>query len=249
MIVYTIFTVIVFSKLSSAGRLPFPFAVGVDNLNGSRVEPLPSADQLVAQAFVEEVLGDVRQIQPLEKLDPLKTTLPLDGKDDSDEADTNQDDQKSEQTTAEADGNDHDKISQVQKQYKGKKGHKSAKFGEKKGHKKGHKTKGYNNRFHKDEYVKEHKLYGDAYRDNHKNRYVDSQNRHANKDSGYGRSDKHSHSHSANRFGKKGVDDVGKYDDYHEDFDNDSKHEQINRHKTKRIKIKHENPYPNHRPY
>lgn len=40
-------------------------------------------------------------------------------------------------------------------------GKKSEKFLEKEGHKKGHKTKGYNNKFHRDEIHREHKFYDD----------------------------------------------------------------------------------------
>ncbi|XP_057661224.1 component of gems protein 1-like, partial [Diorhabda carinulata] len=147
-------------------------------------------------------------------------------------------------------GGNIDNITQLQKQYKGKKGHKSAKFGEKKGHKKGHKTRGYNNRFHKDEYVKEHKLYGDGYRNNQRNQYKNAHDASAKKRTSYEKSNKRNHGYSEDKFGKKGVDDVGKFDKRHKDFERDSNHQQYNNHHTKNIELKEAtNPYPNHRPY
>lgn len=47
------------------------------------------------------------------------------------------------------------------KQHETDKGHKHDLFEEKEGHKKGHKTKGYHNKFHKDEVHREHKFYDD----------------------------------------------------------------------------------------
>ncbi|CAH1100386.1 unnamed protein product [Psylliodes chrysocephalus] len=222
--------------------------------------PLP-ADQVVAQALVEEVSGDTEELDndyPSTKKENSKVSKNEEASRDyniaADRKTTDKDiakDEKAVETKIKEntdENKEHDKIEQIKKQYKGKKGHKSAKFGEKKGHKKGHKTKGYNNRFHKDEYHKEHKLYGDGYRDNSKNAYRGSHLKHANKDKSYKKSKQKTHSHKDNKFGKKGVDDVGKFDDQHQDFDKKSGHANKDIHHVSRIKIKDEqNPHPNHR--
>ncbi|CAG9865493.1 unnamed protein product [Phyllotreta striolata] len=245
LIVAILVSVFLDSSLALPHRYISEFSLNNRDLFG--VSPPPPADLIVSQALVEEITEETTTKHEAE--DVALTESP-----------TEQQEVIEDKPVAEAkDGKEEDRLDEVKKQYKGKKGHKSAKFGEKKGHKKGHKTKGYNNRFHKDEYHKQHKLYGDKYRDRSRSRYQDQQDKSAKKENGYKRSKQKTRGEDVSRFASKGFDDVDKFDKRDEDFDKKSSQLSKNVHRARRIKFEQKelppnhkdasSLYPNHRPY
>lgn len=98
---------------------------------------------------------------------------------------------------------------------RGEKNHKAAKYGEKSGHKRGHKTKGYNNKFFRDEYHREHKFYDDFHKSGHHNKKGSNRENYENK-SGTTKDLLHDNSGEAkNNYGKKGYLNKGFIDDEH----------------------------------
>ncbi|XP_066260606.1 uncharacterized protein [Euwallacea similis] len=122
----------------------------------------------------------------------------------------------------EEDGNTHQKHHDEAEHYKkfqaAEKSRKSGKFGEKKGHKRGHKTKGYHNKFHRDEYHREHKYYDDFHKEGFHEKNGDKQSYYKKKKGGYkkGRSGKSGNDHD--KHGKKGFSKKGRLEEEHKGF-------------------------------
>ncbi|KAJ8980602.1 hypothetical protein NQ317_010813 [Molorchus minor] len=114
-------------------------------------------------------------------------------------------------------------------QEKGK-SRKAAKFGEKKGHKRGHKTKGYHNKFHKDEYHKEHRFYDDLHKSGHHDKYGDHHAHYGKKDGKHKKGRKHNSGHEEKDFGKKGYTDKGHFEEEHKGHNAHGGHESYHKH-------------------
>ncbi|XP_044729403.1 myb-like protein D [Chrysoperla carnea] len=91
-----------------------------------------------------------------------------------------------------------DELVHYGKHHKKEKGRKSAKFAEKEGHKKGHKTKGYHNKFFKDEYGTIHKIYADDHSAGDHNKVEQYQGAHSNQKGGYNDGRQHSSGYQNN---------------------------------------------------
>ncbi|XP_017769448.1 PREDICTED: uncharacterized protein LOC108557452 [Nicrophorus vespilloides] len=103
----------------------------------------------------------------------------------------------------------HNGKDQFQKHFKGRQSHKGGKFGERKGHKKGHKTKGYHNKFYKDEYIKEHKFYDDYHKSGEYSKYGDRQSGFKAGDGDGKKGHGYKKSEDSSKFGNKGNSDHG----------------------------------------
>lgn len=90
---------------------------------------------------------------------------------------------------------------------------KSAKFGEKEGHKKGHKTRGYHNKFLKDEYHREHKFYDNYHKKGSFKKHGDYSNKYGAREGGHKRGGNKHSSYSHDEYGKKGHHNRGHYED------------------------------------
>ncbi|KAJ8726719.1 hypothetical protein PYW08_015116 [Mythimna loreyi] len=97
-------------------------------------------------------------------------------------------------------------------------GHRGAKFDEKKGHKKGHKTKGYHNKYHKDEFHKEHKFYDDFHKSGEHHRYGKFNAKHATNESGKKKAHHVTGGHDFVERGKKGYTNKGHVDADHKGY-------------------------------
>ncbi|GJQ68894.1 hypothetical protein Trydic_g19307 [Trypoxylus dichotomus] len=90
---------------------------------------------------------------------------------------------------------------------------KSAKFGEREGHRRGHKTRGYHNKFFKDEYHREHKFYDNYRRKGHFKKRGDYSGKQASREGGHRKGGNRNSSFERNRDGKEGHYDKGHYED------------------------------------
>lgn len=109
-------------------------------------------------------------------------------------------------------------------------GHRGAHFDEKKGHKKGHKTKGYHNKYHKDEFHKEHKFYDDYHKSGEHHRYGKFNAKHASNESGKKKAHHVNAGHDFVERGKKGYSNKGHVDADHKGYDGKKGHEEHNQH-------------------
>ncbi|XP_072941983.1 uncharacterized protein [Epargyreus clarus] len=105
-------------------------------------------------------------------------------------------------------------------------GSRGAHFGEKKGHKKGHKTKGYHNKYHKDEFHKEHKFYDDFHKSGEHHRYGKFNAKHASNESGKKKAHHVNAGHDYVERGKKGYSNKGHMDSDHKGYKGKSGHEE-----------------------
>ncbi|XP_059061170.1 histidine-rich glycoprotein-like isoform X2 [Achroia grisella] len=97
-------------------------------------------------------------------------------------------------------------------------GHRGSKFDEKKGHKKGHKTKGYHNKYHKDEFHKEHKFYDDFHKSGEHHRFGKFHAKHASNESGKKKAHHVNAGHDFMERGKKGYSNKGHLDEDHKGY-------------------------------
>ncbi|XP_021187472.2 uncharacterized protein LOC110374192 [Helicoverpa armigera] len=104
-------------------------------------------------------------------------------------------------------------------------GQRGAKFDEKKGHKKGHKTKGYHNKYHKDEFHKEHKFYDDFHKSGEHHRYGKFNAKHASNESGKKKAHHVNAGHDFVEKGKKGYSNKGHVDADHKGYHGKHGHE------------------------
>ncbi|XP_047545856.1 uncharacterized protein LOC125077822 [Vanessa atalanta] len=109
-------------------------------------------------------------------------------------------------------------------------GSRGAHFGEKKGHKKGHKTKGFHNKYHKDEFHKEHKFYDDFHKGGEHHRYGKFNAKHASNESGKKKVHHVNAGHDFLEHGKKGYSNKGHLDADHKGHKGKSGHEEHNQH-------------------
>ncbi|CAH0629163.1 unnamed protein product [Chrysodeixis includens] len=107
-------------------------------------------------------------------------------------------------------------------------GQRGAKFDEKKGHKKGHKTKGYHNKYHKDEFHKEHKFYDDFHKSGEHHRYGKFNAKHASNESGKKKAHHVNAGHDFVEKGKKGYSNKGHVDADHKGYHGKQGHEHHN---------------------
>ncbi|KAH1012982.1 chromodomain-helicase-DNA-binding protein 2-like [Dendroctonus ponderosae] len=128
------------------------------------------------------------------------------------------------------DDHHHDDGAHYKKQHEASQSHKAAKFGEKKGHKRGHKTKGYHNKFHRDEYHREHRFYDDYHKEGFHKKHGQGHSHYKNKKGAFKKGRNHNSSHSSDKKGKKGYSKKGKLNDEHEGFDVESGHRKYHRH-------------------
>lgn len=105
-------------------------------------------------------------------------------------------------------------------------GQRGSHFGEKKGHKKGHKTKGFHNKYHKDEFQKEHKFYDDFHKSGEHHRYGKFNAKHASNESGKKRAHHVNAGHDFVERGKKGYSNKGHIDADHKGYHGKHGHEQ-----------------------
>ncbi|XP_053599547.1 histidine-rich glycoprotein-like isoform X2 [Plodia interpunctella] len=105
-------------------------------------------------------------------------------------------------------------------------GHRGSHFGEKKGHKKGHKTKGYHNKYHKDEFHKEHKFYDDFHKSGEHHRYGKFNAKHASNESGKKKAHHVNAGHDFVERGKKGYSNKGHLDEDHTGYKGGQGHEE-----------------------
>ncbi|CAH1996462.1 unnamed protein product [Acanthoscelides obtectus] len=111
-----------------------------------------------------------------------------------------------------------DEALHYKKQLEGRKGVKTAKFGEKKGHRRGHKTKGYHNKFHKDEYHKEHRFYDDVKKSGHHSKFGNFRSKYGKKEGGRRQGGRHKSGYHGDAYGKKGFSDKGHLDEEHKGY-------------------------------
>ncbi|XP_028039535.1 uncharacterized protein LOC114249993 [Bombyx mandarina] len=109
-------------------------------------------------------------------------------------------------------------------------GSRGSHFGEKKGHKKGHKTKGYHNKYHKDEFHKEHKFYDDFHKSGEHHRYGKFHAKHASNESGKKKAHRVDAGHDYVERGKKGYSNKGHTDADHKGYDGKRGHEEHHAH-------------------
>ncbi|XP_045784506.1 histidine-rich glycoprotein-like [Maniola jurtina] len=109
-------------------------------------------------------------------------------------------------------------------------GSRGAHFGEKKGHKKGHKTKGFHNKYHKDEFQKEHKFYDDLWKDGEHHRYGKFNAKHASNESGKKKLHHVNGGHDYTEHGKKGYSNKGHIDADHKGYHGNHGHEEHHQH-------------------
>ncbi|XP_075972511.1 uncharacterized protein LOC142974228 [Anticarsia gemmatalis] len=109
-------------------------------------------------------------------------------------------------------------------------GQRGSKFDEKKGHKKGHKTKGYHNKYHKDEFHKEHKFYDDFHKSGEHHRYGKFNAKHASNESGKKKAHHVNAGHDFVEKGKKGYSNKGHVDADHKGYHGKHGHEQHHEH-------------------
>ncbi|XP_023947264.2 histidine-rich glycoprotein [Bicyclus anynana] len=109
-------------------------------------------------------------------------------------------------------------------------GSRGAHFGEKKGHKKGHKTKGFHNKYQKDEFQKEHKFYDDLYKDGEHHRYGNFNAKHASDESGKKKVHHVKGGHDVMQHGKKGYSNKGHIDADHKGYHGKHGHEEHKQH-------------------
>ncbi|XP_026326607.1 histidine-rich glycoprotein-like isoform X2 [Hyposmocoma kahamanoa] len=105
-------------------------------------------------------------------------------------------------------------------------GSRGAHFDEKKGHKKGHKTKGYHNKYHKDEFHKEHKFYDDYHKSGEHHRFGKFHAKHASNDSGKKKAHHLNAGHDVVEKGKKGYSNKGHVDADHKGYKGGHGHEE-----------------------
>ncbi|CAH0717511.1 unnamed protein product, partial [Brenthis ino] len=105
-------------------------------------------------------------------------------------------------------------------------GSRGAHFGEKKGHKKGHKTKGFHNKYHKDEFHKEHKFYDDYHKGGEHHRYGKFNAKHASNESGKKKVHHVNAGHDYTEHGKKGYSNKGHLDADHKGYNGKSGREE-----------------------
>ncbi|XP_037297349.1 uncharacterized protein LOC115442005 isoform X1 [Manduca sexta] len=109
-------------------------------------------------------------------------------------------------------------------------GSRGAHFDEKKGHKKGHKTKGYHNKYHKDEFHKEHKFYDDFHKSGEHHRFGKFHAKHASNESGKKKAHRVDAGHDYVERGKKGYSNKGHVDADHKGYDGKGGHEEHHAH-------------------
>ncbi|KAF7280350.1 hypothetical protein GWI33_006126 [Rhynchophorus ferrugineus] len=112
----------------------------------------------------------------------------------------------------------HDEAGHYKNHQEAEKSHKSAKFGEKKGHKRGHKTKGYHNKFHRDEYHREHRFYDDAHKEGYHEKYGKGHAKYSKDEGAHKNGGSHKSGNSEEHHGKEGVDDKGHIEDEHKGY-------------------------------
>ncbi|KPJ14078.1 hypothetical protein RR48_02679 [Papilio machaon] len=105
-------------------------------------------------------------------------------------------------------------------------GHRGSNFAEKKGHKKGHKTKGFHNKYHKDEFKKEHKFYDDFHKSGEHHRFGKFNAKHASNESGKKRAHHLNAGHDFVEHGKKGYSNKGHIDADHKGYNGKNGHEE-----------------------
>lgn len=74
---------------------------------------------------------------------------------------------------------------------------------------------GYHNKFHKDEYHKEHKFYDDFHKGGHHKKHGDFHGHHEKKEGSHKKGGHHKSGYDEAHKGKKGAVDKGHYDDAH----------------------------------
>ncbi|CAK1551504.1 unnamed protein product [Leptosia nina] len=109
-------------------------------------------------------------------------------------------------------------------------GQRGAHFDEKKGHKKGHKTKGFHNKYHKDEFHKEHKFYDDFHKGGEHHRYGKFNARHATNESGKKKAHHVNAGHDIVEKGKNGYSKKGHVDADHRGYKGQSGHDEHHQH-------------------
>ncbi|XP_022130978.2 uncharacterized protein LOC111004300 [Pieris rapae] len=109
-------------------------------------------------------------------------------------------------------------------------GQRGAHFDEKKGHKKGHKTKGFHNKYHKDEFHKEHKFYDDFHKGGEHHRYGKFNARHATNESGKKKAHHVNAGHDFVEKGKNGYSKKGHVDADHRGHKGKSGHDEHHSH-------------------
>ncbi|XP_045492519.1 cation channel sperm-associated protein 1-like [Colias croceus] len=109
-------------------------------------------------------------------------------------------------------------------------GQRGAHFDEKKGHRKGHKTKGFHNKYHKDEFHKEHKFYDDFHKGGEHHRYGKFNARHATNESGKKKAHHVNAGHDFVEKGKNGYSKKGHVDADHRGYKGQAGHEDHHEH-------------------
>ncbi|KAL1490526.1 hypothetical protein ABEB36_013204 [Hypothenemus hampei] len=124
----------------------------------------------------------------------------------------------------------HDEGAHYKKHHEGKKSHNAAKFGEKKGHKRGHKTKGYHNKFHRDEYHREHKFYDDYHKEGFHEKHGSGHSQYKNKEGAFKKGNRGKSGASGQKHGKKGFSKKGHVDEAHEGYSKKHSHHKHHKH-------------------
>jgi len=90
---------------------------------------------------------------------------------------------------------------------------------------------GYHNKFHKDEYHKEHKFYDDFHKGGHHKKHGDFQGHHEKKEGAHKKGGHHTSAYEEDHKGKKGHHDKGHFDDEHKGHKGSKGHEEHHAHK------------------